>query len=67
MGYICGQFDSQIYLYTLNIPILYTETADAFKIRFQGLTLALIVSEQLKLYKYSYFKGNTKKISDCSN
>jgi len=67
MEYICGQFNSQIYLCTLNIPILCTQAADAFKIRFQGLTLALSVSELLKLYKYSYFNGNTKNISDCSN
>ena len=61
MEYICGPFNLQTYLCTLNISILYTQTADAFKVRLQGLTLALIVSEQLNLHKYM------KKISDCSN
>jgi hypothetical protein len=31
MEYVCGQFNSQIYLYTLNIPILYTQAADALR------------------------------------
>jgi hypothetical protein len=43
MEYIWGQFNSEIYLYTLNIPILYTQAAEAFKIRFQDLTVTLIV------------------------
>jgi hypothetical protein len=62
MEYICGQFNSQIYLYTLNIPILYTQAADAFKIRFQDMTVTLTFSG-----KYSYFKGNKKNTYECSN
>lgn len=61
MECLCGPFNLEIYLYTLNISILYTQTADAFKVGLQGLTLALIVSEKLNVDKYM------KKISDCSN
>jgi len=50
--HICGQFNLQIYLYTLNISILHTQAADSFKVGLQGRALVLIVSEQLKLHKY---------------
>jgi hypothetical protein len=67
MEFICGKFSLQIYLRALIITILYPQAADAFMIRLQGLTMTLMVSEQLRWQKYSYINGNMKKISDCSN